>query len=379
MLATLARSGIAIEVVTARLVEEGVQLFADAFDKLLGAVARKRAARLGDQLNSQTSMLAPELETAVAASLKSWRQDGKVRRLWAGDAQLWTSRDEANWLGWLRIAEDERDRTDLLLSLAEKIREQDFSHILLLGMGGSSLRARGVRKNLRASQGPAGAAGPRFDRPGADSNDRKSDRSRAYPLHRLEQVRHHARTEYPQAVFFRVRETGGRRQRGRIALHRHHGSRITNADHRRARPVPAHRLRGSEHRRALFGAIGFRPGAGRSHGTGYWPPPRPNAADGALMRGRRAAGGKSRRRAGHHSGFAGKIRARQGHHRGLAGNRRFRRMARTAVGGIDRQTGERPHPGRCRAARGAGRVWARPSVRLHPAGERGGCSIRIRP
>jgi transaldolase/glucose-6-phosphate isomerase len=139
MMATLARSGIAIEVVTARLVEEGVRLFADAFDKLLGAVARKRAARLGDRLNSQTSMLAPELETAVAASLESWRQDAKVRRLWAGDARLWTSRDEANWLGWLRIAEDERDRTDLLLSLAEKIREQDFSHILLLGMGGSSL------------------------------------------------------------------------------------------------------------------------------------------------------------------------------------------------------------------------------------------------
>ena len=160
MMATLARSGIAIEVVTARLVEEGVQLFADAFDKLLGAVARKRAARLGDQLNSQTSMLAPELEKAVAASLESWRQDAKVRRLWAGDARLWTSRDEANWLGWLRIGEDERDRTDLLLSLAEKIREQDFSHILLLGMGGSSLGARGVRKNLRASQGPAGAAGP---------------------------------------------------------------------------------------------------------------------------------------------------------------------------------------------------------------------------
>ena len=88
MLATLARSGISIEVVTDRLVEEGVQLFADAFDKLLGAVARKRAARLGDQLDSQTSMLAgPELGTAVAGSLEEWRQDGKVRRLWAGDAR----------------------------------------------------------------------------------------------------------------------------------------------------------------------------------------------------------------------------------------------------------------------------------------------------
>ena len=42
---------------TAKLVEEGVQLFADAFDKLLGAVAGKRAAILGDKLDGQTAKL----------------------------------------------------------------------------------------------------------------------------------------------------------------------------------------------------------------------------------------------------------------------------------------------------------------------------------
>jgi transaldolase/glucose-6-phosphate isomerase len=139
MMATLDRSGISIDAVTAKLVEDGVQLFADAFDKLLGAVARKRAARLGVQLDSQTCKLAPELETAVAASLESWRHDANVRRLWAGDAGLWTSSDEAKWLGWLGIAEEERKRIDALSSLAEDIRRQDFTHILLLGMGGSSL------------------------------------------------------------------------------------------------------------------------------------------------------------------------------------------------------------------------------------------------
>ena len=95
MMATLDRSGISINAVTAKLVEEGVQLFADAFDKLLGAVSRKRAVRLGDQLDSQTCKLAPELEKAVAASLESWRNDAKTRRLWSGDAHLWTSSDEA--------------------------------------------------------------------------------------------------------------------------------------------------------------------------------------------------------------------------------------------------------------------------------------------
>jgi transaldolase / glucose-6-phosphate isomerase len=139
MMATLGRSGISIDAVTAKLVDEGVGLFADAFDKLLGAVSRKRAVRLGEQLDSQTCKLAPELEKAVAASLESWRHDANVRRLWAGDARLWTSSDEAKWLGWLGIVEAERDRIDALSRLAEDIRQQNFTHILLLGMGGSSL------------------------------------------------------------------------------------------------------------------------------------------------------------------------------------------------------------------------------------------------
>jgi transaldolase / glucose-6-phosphate isomerase len=138
-MATLERSGISIDAVTAKLVEEGVQLFAEAFDKLLGAVSRKRALRLGEQLDSQTGKLAPELEKAVTMSLESWRRDAKGRRLWGGDASLWTSHDEANWLGWLGIAGAERERIDALSGLAEDIRQQKFTHIVLLGMGGSSL------------------------------------------------------------------------------------------------------------------------------------------------------------------------------------------------------------------------------------------------
>ena len=140
-MAALDRAGISIDAVTAKLVDEGVQLFADAFDKLLGAVARKRAALLGDRLDSQSYKVTPELETAIAASLETWRHDGNVRRLWAGDAGLWTGSDEAKWLGWLGIAADQRTRVGALESLAEDIRKQDFSHVVLLGMGGSSLGA----------------------------------------------------------------------------------------------------------------------------------------------------------------------------------------------------------------------------------------------
>ncbi|HEY2138019.1 MAG TPA: bifunctional transaldolase/phosoglucose isomerase [Xanthobacteraceae bacterium] len=139
VMATLARSGISIDAVTDKLVEEGVQLFADAFDKLLGAVAGKRAAIMGDQLDSQTCKLSPALDKAVAASLEAWRHAGNVRRLWAGDATLWTGADEAKWLGWLGIAQDQGERIAALTRLAAELRQQKFSHVLLLGMGGSSL------------------------------------------------------------------------------------------------------------------------------------------------------------------------------------------------------------------------------------------------
>jgi transaldolase / glucose-6-phosphate isomerase len=90
-------------------------------------------------LDGQAWKLPAELDRAVAVSLEEWRHSGKVRRLWAGDAGLWTGGEEAKWLGWLGIVERERQRIEQLRSLAEEIRRNDFSHILLLGMGGSSL------------------------------------------------------------------------------------------------------------------------------------------------------------------------------------------------------------------------------------------------
>jgi transaldolase / glucose-6-phosphate isomerase len=138
-MAMLAQSDISIEQVTAQLVKDGVRLFADAFDQLLGAVARKRSGLLGDQLNSQDIKLPVDLGKPVAASIEAWRRAGNVRRLWVSDAGLWTGADEAQWLGWLSIVEEQRRRIDQLKGLAEDIRKEGCTHILLLGMGGSSL------------------------------------------------------------------------------------------------------------------------------------------------------------------------------------------------------------------------------------------------
>jgi transaldolase/glucose-6-phosphate isomerase len=91
------------------------------------------------QVNRQTYTLSDDLGSAVRASLEEWRLSGKVRRLWARDATLWTGADEADWLGWLGITEDQLAHTDHLRSIAEEVKAAGFSHALLLGMGGSSL------------------------------------------------------------------------------------------------------------------------------------------------------------------------------------------------------------------------------------------------
>src|ERR1019366_3794956 len=140
-MADLAGVGIVMKDVTDKLTTDGVKLFADAFDTLLAAVEKstKRTDTPTSQVNRQTASLPADLDTAVKKNLNDWRAAGKIRRLWQGDASLWTGDDEANWLGWLRITDEHLAGTAKLSDLANEVRSAGFSDILLLGMGGSSL------------------------------------------------------------------------------------------------------------------------------------------------------------------------------------------------------------------------------------------------
>jgi transaldolase / glucose-6-phosphate isomerase len=149
----LAQAGISIDQVTRKLVAEGVQLFADSFDKLLGAVAKKRAAILGETIDSQSWTLPGEIDKAVKATLEDWRNAGKIRKLWAGDAGLWTNADEANWVGWLDVVAEQSKRLAELKAFAAAIQKQNFSHIILLGMGGSSLGPEVLAETFERKEG----------------------------------------------------------------------------------------------------------------------------------------------------------------------------------------------------------------------------------
>ncbi|MCX5617261.1 bifunctional transaldolase/phosoglucose isomerase [Bombella sp. TMW 2.2543] len=139
ILAETGRLGLDLDSVTTTLLEEGVAAFEVAFDGLLGAVAARREAVLGERLMRVSLALSDELENAVVAAGKSWSRDGKVRRLWDRDASVWTNGPESKWLGWLDVVKNGRASLEAYEAFAREVKERGYSDVLLLAMGGSSL------------------------------------------------------------------------------------------------------------------------------------------------------------------------------------------------------------------------------------------------
>ncbi|HEY3973231.1 MAG TPA: bifunctional transaldolase/phosoglucose isomerase [Candidatus Sulfotelmatobacter sp.] len=83
--------------------------------------------------------LPDSLATAVKTTIADWQARGSMQRLWNRDAGLWTGSDEGNWLGWLDIVEEQVAQHDQLVKVAKEVQVRGFQHVLLLGMGGSSL------------------------------------------------------------------------------------------------------------------------------------------------------------------------------------------------------------------------------------------------
>ena len=120
----------------------------------------------------------------------------------AHDATLWTGTDEAQWLGWLDIVEEQLAHASELKNLSQEITNAGFKDALLLGMGGSSLCPEVLRKTF-------GNIASHPDLHVLDSTDpaqvkafENKDRHCQNTLHRLEQIGQHTRTQHFQAVFF---------------------------------------------------------------------------------------------------------------------------------------------------------------------------------
>lgn len=95
----------------------------------------------------------PELKSAVEAALQDWDANRKVERLWAGDPSLWTDQGEEKWLGWLNIVDEQQKTERRFTNFAAEVKDAGFTHVLLLGMGGSSLCPEVLRKSFGRFEG----------------------------------------------------------------------------------------------------------------------------------------------------------------------------------------------------------------------------------
>lgn len=90
-------------------------------------------------LNSFSYFLPDQLEGGFRRTAAQWQVEDKIAGIWRRDASVWTNSGEENWLGWLGIVERELADLQKYRDLHEDIGTAGFEHILLLGMGGSSL------------------------------------------------------------------------------------------------------------------------------------------------------------------------------------------------------------------------------------------------
>jgi transaldolase / glucose-6-phosphate isomerase len=140
-LATLDRLGVSLNEITQKLQEDGVGSFAASFQQLMQTLDQKRRKILAGGVDRQT-IQAGLLAGAVEARLGEWEKEGFARRLWAKDYTLWSPKpvpEIVDRMGWLHLPERMREEAGDLAEVRERVRQEGFTHAVLLGMGGSSL------------------------------------------------------------------------------------------------------------------------------------------------------------------------------------------------------------------------------------------------
>jgi len=143
VLERLRRVSIDFDKITSDLQVEGVRSFAKSVDELMECISNKRDAILRGAAARQTAALG-RYQMRVDRALQALTEQAFTRRLWEKDPSLWRQGPAAetaikNRLGWLDVVDAMLDRSDEITSFADEVKDAGFAHVVLLGMGGSSL------------------------------------------------------------------------------------------------------------------------------------------------------------------------------------------------------------------------------------------------
>ncbi len=93
--------------------------------------------------------------TAVDAALETLEKENIVNRIWAVAHTVWRPEptEISNRLGWLTIAERMLETLEEMDGVVSAVRGDGYNHVVLLGMGGSSLAPEVFRKTFGVAEG----------------------------------------------------------------------------------------------------------------------------------------------------------------------------------------------------------------------------------
>ena len=151
----LGQAGVDLDRVTYELEVEGVEAFTKSFESLLATLDKASKDIRTGKGPRQWHSLGP-LQPSVDAQLAKLQKDGAPRRIWAKDSTLWSAdpakrQEIRDRLGWLDVADKMLEKSDQFEELSEEGTE--YSDVVLLGMGGSSLCPDVLRHTFGAIKG----------------------------------------------------------------------------------------------------------------------------------------------------------------------------------------------------------------------------------
>ena len=137
----LKRLGIDLEAITTQLQVDGVSSFAKSYDDLLAALDSKRQ-RVSVDAQDPEWLAVGRYAPALEARVEDWQQEEVGKRIWAKDHKVWSPTpvpELTDRLGWLSMPEQMPEQVARWMALADELRAVPIRHVVLLGMGGSSL------------------------------------------------------------------------------------------------------------------------------------------------------------------------------------------------------------------------------------------------
>ena len=150
----LAGAGINIDRVTDKLLADGLNGFAESFEKLMANIEDKKPRLLArEHVHPGFSLgsYLPDVESALA----DLQRRQVISRVWSGDHTVWKPdpTEITNRLGWLTVTDVMCEQAPVMEAFANEVRNAGFRHVVLLGMGGSSLGPEVLRQTFGSAPG----------------------------------------------------------------------------------------------------------------------------------------------------------------------------------------------------------------------------------